>query len=263
MPTDLPAPPAAPTASVKSADRTVDLLELLSRTSEPLTLSEIQRALSYPKSSLFVLLRTLVARGWVETDRRGTGYSIGVRALLVGTSYLDRDPVIRAATRTSRNCAPRSTRRCTSRGSTAPTWSIWPAASPRTNCGSPPESAVGCPRTRPPWGRRCWPPAPTPRSTRSCRPSSTPSPRAPSPNATPCWPTSPRPESAAMRWSVARTPPGSAASPWRWTTSTRRSRRSAAPSPLCGSTTPSTRRQVVEAVVRHAKELSAILRTAA
>ena len=88
---------AAP--GVKSADRTVELLELLSRTSEPLTLSEIQRELSYPKSSLFVLLRTLVARGWVETDRRGTGYSIGVRALLVGTSYLDRDPVIRAATR--------------------------------------------------------------------------------------------------------------------------------------------------------------------
>ena len=90
---------ASPPAAVKSADRTVELLELLARTNEPLTLSELQRELSYPKSSLFVLLRTLVARGWVETDRRGTGYSIGVRALLVGTSYLDRDPVIRAATR--------------------------------------------------------------------------------------------------------------------------------------------------------------------
>lgn len=91
--------PARPAAAVKSADRTVELLELLSRTGQPLTLSEIHRELAYPKSSLFVLLRTLVARGWVETDRRGTGYSIGVRALLVGTSYLDRDPVIRSATR--------------------------------------------------------------------------------------------------------------------------------------------------------------------
>ena len=86
-------------AAVKSADRTVELLELLARTGEPMTLSEIHRELSYPKSSLFVLLRTLVARGWVETDRRGTGYSIGVRALLVGTAYLDRDPVVRAAAR--------------------------------------------------------------------------------------------------------------------------------------------------------------------
>jgi DNA-binding IclR family transcriptional regulator len=90
---------AASTGAVKSADRTIELLELLAGYSEPLTLSEIHRELAYPKSSLFVLLRTLVARGWVETDRRGTGYSIGVRALLVGTSYLDRDPVIRAATR--------------------------------------------------------------------------------------------------------------------------------------------------------------------
>lgn len=94
---DTPAP--APSGAVKSADRTIELLELLAGYSEPLTLSEIHRELAYPKSSLFVLLRTLVARGWVETDRRGTGYSIGVRALLVGTSYLDRDPVIRAATR--------------------------------------------------------------------------------------------------------------------------------------------------------------------
>jgi DNA-binding IclR family transcriptional regulator len=85
--------------AVKSADRTVELLELLARLSEPITLSELHRELSYPKSSLFVLLKTLVARGWVQTDRRGTGYSIGVRALLVGTSYLDRDPIIRAATR--------------------------------------------------------------------------------------------------------------------------------------------------------------------
>src|SRR4051794_23307195 len=75
---------AAPSGAVKSADRTVELLELLAGYSEPLTLSEIHRELAYPKSSLFVLLRTLVARGWVETDRRGTGYSIGVRALLVG-----------------------------------------------------------------------------------------------------------------------------------------------------------------------------------
>lgn len=90
---------AASNGAVKSADRAIELLELLAGYSEPLTLSEIHRELSYPKSSLFVLLRTLVARGWVETDRRGTGYSIGVRALLVGTSYLDRDPVIRAATR--------------------------------------------------------------------------------------------------------------------------------------------------------------------
>ncbi|WP_436763502.1 IclR family transcriptional regulator [Streptosporangium sp. V21-05] len=82
---------------VKSADRTIGVLEALARADRPVTLTELQRDLSYPKSSLYMLLRTLIGRGWVETDRHGITYSIGVRALLVGTSYLDRDPVVRAA----------------------------------------------------------------------------------------------------------------------------------------------------------------------
>jgi DNA-binding IclR family transcriptional regulator len=85
--------------AVKSADRTVELLEVLSASDRRLTLTELHRELSYPKSSLYMLLQTLVNRGWVEVEPdRGT-YGIGVRALLVGTSYLDHDPVVRAAIR--------------------------------------------------------------------------------------------------------------------------------------------------------------------
>ncbi|MGH3734284.1 MAG: IclR family transcriptional regulator [Micromonosporaceae bacterium] len=83
--------------SVKSADRTVDVLEVLATTEGQLTLSELQRRLGWPKSSLHGILRTLVARRWVETDERGTAYRIGLRALRVGSAYLDRDPVVRAA----------------------------------------------------------------------------------------------------------------------------------------------------------------------
>ena len=83
-----------PSAAVKSADRTVELLELLANTDRRLTLTELHRELSYPKSSLYMLLQTLVARGWVEADPDRTAYGIGVRALLVGTSYLDHDRVV-------------------------------------------------------------------------------------------------------------------------------------------------------------------------
>jgi DNA-binding IclR family transcriptional regulator len=98
------APGGEPAASarygtVKSADRTVELLELLAMAERRLTLTELHRELNYPKSSLFMLLQTLVARGWVEADRDRTAYGIGVRALLVGTSYLDHDPVVRVAVR--------------------------------------------------------------------------------------------------------------------------------------------------------------------
>ncbi|MCT9932861.1 IclR family transcriptional regulator [Planotetraspora sp. A-T 1434] len=84
-------------APVKSADRTVELLEALARAQRRLTLAELQTELGYPKSSLYMLLQTLLGRGWVEADPSGLAYGIGVRALLVGTSYLDRDPVVRAA----------------------------------------------------------------------------------------------------------------------------------------------------------------------
>jgi DNA-binding IclR family transcriptional regulator len=85
--------------AVKSADRTVELLELLA-TGRRMSLTELHRALRYPKSSLFMLLQTLVARGWVDTDPDRSAYGLGVRALQAGASYLDHDPVVRAVVRT-------------------------------------------------------------------------------------------------------------------------------------------------------------------
>jgi DNA-binding IclR family transcriptional regulator len=82
-------------APVKSAVRTVELLDYLARNNGPHTLTELQQRLGYPKSSLHVLLRTLVGLGWLETDTTGTLYRIGMRALLVGTSYIDTDEVVR------------------------------------------------------------------------------------------------------------------------------------------------------------------------
>lgn len=82
---------------VKSAQRTLELLELLGRDRGPFSLAELHQRLGYPKSSLSMLLRTLAEAGWVETDATGTRYGIGLHALLAGTAYLDRDPVVSAA----------------------------------------------------------------------------------------------------------------------------------------------------------------------
>lgn len=88
---------ASATPSVKSALRTVELLEVLAAASRPMTLAEIHRELPYPKSSLLVLLRTLVGRGWLQVDANSGRYSIGLRALLAGSSYLERDHVAQFA----------------------------------------------------------------------------------------------------------------------------------------------------------------------
>lgn len=54
--------------SVKSAERVLDLLELLSLRDEPMRLNDIALTLGYPKSSTHGLLTTLVNRGYSERD---------------------------------------------------------------------------------------------------------------------------------------------------------------------------------------------------
>ncbi|WP_327684325.1 IclR family transcriptional regulator [Streptomyces sp. NBC_00467] len=77
---------------VKSAARTVDLLEVLAaRGDRPARLRELADELGVPRSSMYALLKTLIDRGWVRTDATGSLYGIGIRALLTGTSYLDSD----------------------------------------------------------------------------------------------------------------------------------------------------------------------------
>ncbi|MFI9171161.1 IclR family transcriptional regulator [Streptomyces lincolnensis] len=81
---------------VKSAARTVELLELLAaRGDRPARLQELADQLGVPRSSMYALLQTLIARGWVRTDITGSLYGIGLHALLTGTSYLDSDPRVR------------------------------------------------------------------------------------------------------------------------------------------------------------------------
>lgn len=78
---------------VKSAERTLELLDTLSRAREPLSVADLHRALGYPRSSFHQLIHTMTDTGWVELTPDGR-VMIGPRALAVGTSYLDRDPAL-------------------------------------------------------------------------------------------------------------------------------------------------------------------------
>jgi IclR family acetate operon transcriptional repressor len=89
--------PSQATPQVKSAARTIELLEYLAANRGLHNLNDIHKALKYPKSSLYVLLHTLVELDWLETDPTGTLYRIGLRPLLVGTAYLDSDPIVSAS----------------------------------------------------------------------------------------------------------------------------------------------------------------------
>jgi DNA-binding IclR family transcriptional regulator len=82
---------------VKSAQRTVKILETLAASPTRLTLSELQERMGYPRSSLHALVRTLRELKWVEADETGSAFGVGPHALLSGTAYLDRDPALRFA----------------------------------------------------------------------------------------------------------------------------------------------------------------------
>lgn len=82
---------AAGGAPVKSAGRTLDVLEALAAAPHRCSLVELARVLRIPKSSLHGILRTLMQRGWVEADATGTRFGLGIRALQVGAAYLATD----------------------------------------------------------------------------------------------------------------------------------------------------------------------------
>ena len=70
---------------VKSAERTLDLLELLAATGHTLTLSEIAAALEVPKSSAHGLLKTLERRGYAAAS--AGRYALGAQAARLARSY--------------------------------------------------------------------------------------------------------------------------------------------------------------------------------
>src|SRR5258708_6600763 len=85
-------------AGVKSARRAIELLEAFGSNHAWTSLTELHVQTGFPRSSLHGLLRTLRDLGWIEADDAGTRFRLGVRALICGTAYLDRDPVVPYAT---------------------------------------------------------------------------------------------------------------------------------------------------------------------
>lgn len=73
--------------AVKSAQRALELLELLTRRETPTTFTALAEELNYPRSSLHGLLRTLVGRGWADYDEASRGYVLGIRTLEAGNAY--------------------------------------------------------------------------------------------------------------------------------------------------------------------------------
>lgn len=81
---------------VKSAARALDLLDEIAAHG-PGTQLQLSTRLSIPKSSLHALLRTMVDRGWLQTDPTGSVYRLGIHSLVVSSAYLAGDAALSQA----------------------------------------------------------------------------------------------------------------------------------------------------------------------
>lgn len=82
----------------KSAFRTVKILDLVSKSEKPMTITEISRALDLPKSSTFEILYTLQEEGFLELENDSLkSFKLGMKAFEVGVAYVSNTDLHRVA----------------------------------------------------------------------------------------------------------------------------------------------------------------------
>jgi DNA-binding IclR family transcriptional regulator len=74
--------------SVKSAERVLDIIELLAREPAGLSFTALLRTLQLPKSSLHELLGVLIRRGYITLAPDTRSYTLGLRIWESGQAYL-------------------------------------------------------------------------------------------------------------------------------------------------------------------------------
>ncbi len=78
-------------------DRTLDLMELLARYPDGLTLAALDQELAMPKNAIFRIATTLALRGYAERDPAGRTYRLTRKLLGLGQSAMSGERLVEAA----------------------------------------------------------------------------------------------------------------------------------------------------------------------
>jgi DNA-binding IclR family transcriptional regulator len=82
--------------NVPALDKAVAILDLLARSEDELTATEIHQAVGIPKATAFMIL-TVLERHQIVAKSGGNRYTIGVRLYELGSSYVSKLDVVRVA----------------------------------------------------------------------------------------------------------------------------------------------------------------------
>jgi len=74
---------------VQTLERSLDILEVLAQSEEPLGVTEIGNRISLHKSTVHRILQTLCYRGYVEKEKNNDRYHLGIKIIELGTRFLN------------------------------------------------------------------------------------------------------------------------------------------------------------------------------
>lgn len=78
----------------KPTKRVLDILEILSKTDKGMTLTEISKAISSPKSTIHPIIQTMVMQNFVYLDDLTKKYFIGINTFCIGVSYTNNSDIL-------------------------------------------------------------------------------------------------------------------------------------------------------------------------
>lgn len=84
---------------VKSAIRTLEIIDMLTETADGLSFVDLQQKLGWPRSSTYNLLRTMAEAGHLEFDELDRKYRIGIRLWEAGQAFVRTRELARVAQR--------------------------------------------------------------------------------------------------------------------------------------------------------------------
>ncbi|MCE5285050.1 MAG: IclR family transcriptional regulator [Pelosinus sp.] len=73
--------------SHKPTERVLNILNLLSVNADGLTLTEISKAISVPKSTLYPILQTMTDMNYIQLGKDSFRYKLGISTFCIGSSY--------------------------------------------------------------------------------------------------------------------------------------------------------------------------------
>ena len=78
----------------RATSRVLDILEILSSSSDGYTLTEIAKQIDAPKSSIFPIIHTLEERHYISMQEHSGKYRIGISAFAVGSTYFSSKSIL-------------------------------------------------------------------------------------------------------------------------------------------------------------------------